>query len=860
MVKYGMAPLCAGAAVLFAGPVARAVEMMPPEYSARIFRVTPADADPVGKAAAFVRDLRAANGGTLPRGGVIVEFADGEYPLATTWKLTADDSGTPESPVRYRAAHSGRAVLTGARPLEWRPLSEENGLPPSAARLPAAVRGRVLTAALPADEEAPGFFAASCYLQDEQLDRADYEYALALYQEDTRLEPARWPNRGYARVVKLTGEIKTSWIFKNSKSLPFEAEGPDGAKPDLAAWTKEPDLYLHGAWLHEYVDVSARPALVDPAKGLLAPAKADAQFGMRLGAEFFAFNAVSELDEPGEWALDFAARRLYALPLAGKAPPRLARTKTLIHCRGTTDVVFEGFVVEAARGHAVRFEDCRDVTLEKSVVRHATGWGVRVERGRGCRVEGCDLYDLGEGGAWLEGGAIDPLVPSRHVCDNCRIHDYALLAWNYNPGVRLFGCGNEATHNLIYNAPHQACFFYGAGNRFAWNVSHDVCRHTDDAGAIYSYNTCNAWANRGNVIEYNVFHRIAPAKPRYCQLNAIYLDAFTSGTVVRGNLTSESSLGVFSSGGQDNLVERNVLIHARNGSIRRWNLGLMGGKNAFRHKIMSKQPDGSLVQVTNDSDRASYLMKPLLEKGDLYGMDFWKARFPNMLRPLGFADAVLAHSTHFCTIRDNVSVDSTDVIVIDPEVTKDTTAVSGTALFKGDPGFVDFEGMNWELKPDSPARKTLGGGTRFGEMGLYASPKRVTPPVKWGPDVTRPRPFNPNAGKGTWRKWTPADGEIRAFVAKAIAEGVANVRVSGLKAEPYPPATDVCEALAAMEGFAWDFEDGSGRSFEDVKSGIVDLALMYPKLGTVYGGKLTDAERRTLADDLARAVQKPVLR
>ena len=143
------------------------------------------------------------------------------------------------------------------------------------------------------------------------------------------------------------------------------------------------------------------------------------QYGMRLGAEYFAFNAVCELDRPGEWALDSVARRLYVWPRSGADMPRLARTKTLLGCRGVTDVTFEGFVFEAARGHAVVFADCRDVALEKSVVRHTTGWGVCVERGRGCRVEGCDLYDLGECGVWLEGGSIDTLSPSRHVCDNC---------------------------------------------------------------------------------------------------------------------------------------------------------------------------------------------------------------------------------------------------------------------------------------------------------------------------------------------------------------------------------------------------------------------------------------------------------
>ena len=39
--------------------------------------------------------------------------------------------------------------------------------------------------------------------------------------------------------------------------------------------------------------------------------------GWRRRAECYVFNALSELDEPGEWVLDREARRLYVKPLEG---------------------------------------------------------------------------------------------------------------------------------------------------------------------------------------------------------------------------------------------------------------------------------------------------------------------------------------------------------------------------------------------------------------------------------------------------------------------------------------------------------------------------------------------------------------
>lgn len=828
-----------------------AVEHVPPEYDARIFRVSPADVRPLEKARAFVRALKAQHGGRLPRGGVIVEFADGTYGVDGTWTLTDEDSGSPECPILYRAAHPGKAVFTGETKLDWKRLPEVGDLPASAALLPSAVRARVLTAELPAGE-LPTFFGASCYLQDEQLERSDYQFPFALYQGDRRLPNARWPNAACATVTELTGNVQTSWIYRTSRSVTFGATGPEGAKPAFATWLKEPDLYLHGEWNHEYVDTSARPEKIDAEKGLITLERRDAQYGLKLGAPFFAFNAVSELDAEGEWALDYKARRVYALPFAAGGEPVLARTHTLLSLEGVTDVEFEGFVFERVRGHAVICRNCRDVQFRTAVVRQTTGWGIRIEGGRNCRVEGCDLHDLGEGGVWLEGGNRDTLTHSGHVCDNCHIRDYARLVWNYNPGVSLLGCGSEATHNLIHDAPHQACFFYGAEHRFAWNVVHDVCRFTNDAGAIYSYNTHDAWSHRGNVIEYNVFHRIAPPRPEYCQLNAIYLDAFTSGTIVRGNIASESTYGVFSSGGQDNRIERNVIVNTRNEAVRRWNLGLMGGERPFWHRIWGK---------TNDSTRASYLMKPLLDKGGLYGMSFWKDRYPNQLRPLDFTNTVLGHSSHYCRIANNVLAGSAPVHLVDPEVTEGTTVVKDNVSFVGDPGFVDFENFDWELREDSPARKTLGGGTRFGEMGLFASAKRISPAVKWGPNVTRPKKFNPYASaavrKGvryedTFRSrfwmWghharafrgTPTSkflgGDHIDMPGACAAMGIPNVCVIRFQALPKKPFGDYCETLSGLDGFGWSVGDNDrGYTFAQKVEDAIDLCNMYPKLNSIW--------------------------
>ena len=59
-----------------------------------------------------IRKLKAA--ATL-REPLQVVVADGTYPLSETIFFTPEDSGTPECPIRYRAAEGARPVFTGGR-------------------------------------------------------------------------------------------------------------------------------------------------------------------------------------------------------------------------------------------------------------------------------------------------------------------------------------------------------------------------------------------------------------------------------------------------------------------------------------------------------------------------------------------------------------------------------------------------------------------------------------------------------------------------------------------------------------------------------------------------------------------------
>ena len=78
--------------------------------------------------------------------------------------------------------------------------------------------------------------------------------------------------------------------------------------------------------------------------------------------------------------------------------------------------------------------------------------------------------------------------------------------------------------------------------------------------------------------------------------------------------------------------------------------------------------------------------------------------------------------------------------------------------------------MDFSFKPDSPAWAFFGGDSRFCEMGLYDSPLRASPPVKFGPDVS---PAEVSAGEPR-QMLSPAVIRIDVVV-EELPDGVAEV-------------------------------------------------------------------------------------
>ena len=652
-----------------------------------------------------VRALRAKNGGRLPAGGVTVEFADGDYRLDEPLALDARDAGEPGAPVVWKAARRGRVTFSGALPLGgWARPSDPKAL----ALLPAKAKDRVLVATVPDGVEIPDFHGGSEEMYSRRLN-----FPLWLYQDGRRLDCARYPNRPPDPRELKPGYLFTGFLTKGKQGAEFRLRN---LREKLAVWKTEPDLWVYGLFLHEYADMKMRVAAIDVEHDTMRLDNRWYPRGFGANRPFHVMNALSEIDVPGEWAMDRANRRVYLWPVADVAakPPVLGVTTYLVTATNLTDVVFDGLGFRYCRRDAVRLDGCRNVRVKASTVAHTGAWGVTVEGGSGCRVEGCDMDDLGEGGVRLAGGEWKTLTPANHVADNNHIAHYGEVIPSYRPGVSLSGVGSRATHNLIHHTRHQAVWFNGNDHYIGYNVIHDTCLYNDDAGAIYC---CQRdFTKRGTVIERNFVHATGK-RPYPTNVHCIYLDDWSSGTVVRGNILNQATWALHFGGGQATVASNNLCV-----ACEMWcHLGTRRWPQHFPNGVIG-------------TDSTFY--RKLTENAALWETPAWKGRYPHMLDPLAITNKVVAHDPIACVVARNLFW-ACDPIQVPPYAElRPYYTVADNVACTNDPGFVDYARGDFNLRPGSPAWKLLGGNSRFDEMGLYDSPDRASPAVKFGADAS----------------------------------------------------------------------------------------------------------------------------
>lgn len=625
-----------------------------------------------------LRSLKRA--GRLPREGARVLMMPGTYRLKDTFALTAADDLSP-APVTYEAFvayPTGTVRLTGGQEVRgWHSVTDASVL----GRLDPKARGHVLQA----DLKAQGITDFG-QMTPRGFGKPVTPAGLELFFRDVPMTLARWPNAGqWARIAGAASD-------QGADHFAYEGDRP-------ARWAKAEDAWVYGYWQFDWADSYTKLTGVDDARHQIRTAQTSDLLAYTPGHRWYALNLLEELDVPGEWYLDRPSGLLYFWPPSDikKGRPTVSLTRDLVRLDGVSHVTLRGLILEACRGDAVTIRNGSHNLVDGCTIRSAGDRGATVAGAADSGVRGGEITGTGEGGVTLDGGDRKTLTPGRNFVENCRIHNYSRWSRTYRPGVGVEGVGNRVSHNLIYDAPHNAILLSGNDHLIEYNEIHHVCLQTGDSGAFYMGRD---WTMRGNVIRFNYFHDLVNdtgVKGEFHDVMAIYLDDTAAGTTVFGNVCVRAGHAVMVGGGRDDFVTNNIFVDCKPA------VSLDGRGIGWAAKYLA--PGGGWGMQEHLAAVA-------------YDKPPYSTRYPHLANVLGDNP----NAPKYDVIAHNIAFQCPDWLQIQDKADTLPGITIRSNLTDRDPLFVDAAHGNYQLRPGSPAFALGFQRIPFEKIGLEKAP------------------------------------------------------------------------------------------------------------------------------------------
>ena len=677
-------------------------------------------------------------------GGLTVIVRGGTYELTRTFVLNAWDSGTKNSPVVWKAKKGEQVVLTGGtRITGFHPVTDGSVLQ----RLDPAARSHVVVTNLKQQG-----------ITDFGVIAQRGSPGLEFFFNGKRMTPARWPNAGWLRIADVPQYGDSLYnkgldrerrfnnvpVGRHYGRISYEGDRP-------RRWKDPSSVFLHGYWTWDWSDSFQRVQSIDTDRREITLAEPHHHYGYTKNQRYYYLNILEELDAPGEWYLDRSTGDLFFWPPSGLEQGRSVVSlleSPMTALDSTQFVTLRGFTFEQSRGEGVRITGGAHNVLAGCTFRQLGGEAVIVDGGSDNGVRSCDLYDLALAGIRLIGGDRKTLTPGHNFAVNNHIHDYSQWLRTGQYAVFLDGVGNRVAHNKIHNAPFEAMYLRGNDHVIEFNEIHNVCQETGDAGAIH---TGRDWTWRGNVIRYNYFHDLKG--PGLHGVMAAYLDDWSSGFTIEGNVFYKAGRAAFIGGGRDNTVDNNIFVdcspsvHVDARGLG-WASYYFDGSNTwlFDHlKAMNyRKPPYSvrypkLLTLLND--------QPRIPKGNAithnvsYGgrwMDVYDYLAFDFFSVVTVKDNVIADPDILRRRKDGetgwdpyyLNIDRKEGYELfkfgDPQMTKD---FKGNKFVDGNPGFKDPDHGNFQLKDDAPAYQMGFKRIPMEKIGLVTDEDRLTLPA-----------------------------------------------------------------------------------------------------------------------------------
>ncbi len=511
------------------------------------------------------------------KNGITVCIEGGEYRVSSL-ELTKEDSGTEECPVTY-CSYNGEVVINGGITLDTSDFKNVKSYPEIAERLSADAQDKVVVVDLTkapyslTSDDWGKIYAIGSYHTADNYD-GDYTGPLycELFVDDIRQTVARYPDNEYLyteEVVK-TGlgkesdgaltEVKDWYEIRNPEPDIYKVN-PELAKR-ISGWKNLDDVWMFGYWKYDWADASTPIGSFDKDTRELSP-RFVSLYGTKEDAPYYFFNVLEELSAPGEWYLDREKGLLCMWEPENKDNAEIILSLSLnpVINSEADYITFDGLTVKGTRSDGVVITGNNN-TVQNCLIKNVAG-NALVMNGSNNLAYNNEITRTGKGGIIISGGDTETLTPGNSKADNNYIHDWSEIYQTYQPAVTLEGVGNICSHNEMVNSPHEAITYKGNNHIIEYNLIHDVCLLSDDAGAIYSG---RSWVWYGNVVRYNCIYNVGSENHRP---DGIYLDDAVSGHQIYGNLLINiPSNSIHVGGGRDNVITNNIIVNPGNNALR----------------------------------------------------------------------------------------------------------------------------------------------------------------------------------------------------------------------------------------------------------------------------------------------------
>jgi len=472
-----------------------------------------------------------------PEDGVAVMIKGGVYELDQTISFTSADSGTEKSPVIYEA-YDGDVTLTLGKKVEtseFEELTEEER-----ESIPSEGRGKV----------------KKIDLRKSGINHIDFVNDAAIpfvlvAGEDT-YQISRYPNGTGQDAV---GIIEELGLRSNNSSSQLRGTTYSIANPRMLRWANEKNPMVSGMFGPEYRRLQGQISNINTTDMTVAN-KFDSFIVPTENAEYYAYNLLSEVDMPGEFYIDTETLYLYYYPMGDNEEDMFLNFKSDVLVKFSdraSNIILKNISLTCG-GTGFEFEnETKNCVAAGGTISGMSQVGVLLY-GENNVIRDYDIYNVYGSAIRIEAGDEYKYIKANNKAENNIIHNVSKKG--SEPAIYVDGCGNKAIYNHIYDVPDKGIGLSGNGNIIEWNRIERCCLENSDTGAIYIINYGMGY---GTSISHNFIRDVFYSQgSKYAA--GIYIDDYTCGINVEGNVIINPATDAFAFRGSNIVGDNNLII------------------------------------------------------------------------------------------------------------------------------------------------------------------------------------------------------------------------------------------------------------------------------------------------------------